>query len=146
MQSFQLKIGCFWRKKFNVFTQDLTVHLARYIFLQIGAALNTKSTFFFSKHGLVVSGQNKMYMSGGEYPDGSASQAFWRYDPVLDVWQEMAPMQSPRSELGNKSRNSYFYIYILGCFNFCETTCNFSGNFLQTIFYQKLNNHLLQSV
>ena len=53
-----------------------------------------------SKHGLVVSGQNKMYMSGGEYPDGSASQAFWRYDPVLDVWQEMASMQTPRSELG----------------------------------------------
>ena len=41
-----------------------------------------------------------MYMSGGEYPDGSASQAFWRYDPVLDVWQEMASMQTPRSELG----------------------------------------------
>ena len=39
-------------------------------------------------------------MSGGEYPDGSASQAFWRYDPVLDVWQEMASMQTPRSELG----------------------------------------------
>ena len=57
--------------------------------------------FFCSKHGLVVSGQNKMYMAGGEYPDGSASQAFWRYDPVLDVWQEMASMQSPRSELGN---------------------------------------------
>jgi kelch-like protein 20/kelch-like protein 24/35 len=28
----------------------------------------------FSKHGLVVSGQNLMYMAGGEYPDGSASQ------------------------------------------------------------------------
>ena len=53
-----------------------------------------------SKHGLVVSGQNKMYMAGGEYPDGSASQAFWRYDPVLDVWQEMASMHTPRSELG----------------------------------------------
>ena len=49
-----------------------------------------------------MSGQNKMYMAGGEYPDGSASQAFWRYDPVLDVWQEMASMQSPRSELGKK--------------------------------------------
>ena len=50
-----------------------------------------------------MSGQNKMYMSGGEYPDGSASQAFWRYDPVLDVWQEMASMQTPRSELGKKN-------------------------------------------
>ena len=47
-----------------------------------------------------MSGQNKMYMAGGEYPDGSASQAFWRYDPVLDVWQEMASMHTPRSELG----------------------------------------------
>ena len=55
---------------------------------------------FFSKHGLVVSGQNKMYMAGGEYPDGSASKAVWRYDPTLDVWQEVESMQKPRSELG----------------------------------------------
>ena len=55
---------------------------------------------FSSKHGLVVSGQNKMYMAGGEYPDGSASKAVWRYDPTLDVWQEVESMQKPRSELG----------------------------------------------
>ena len=53
-----------------------------------------------SKHGLVVSGQGKMYMAGGEYPDGSASRAVWRYDPVLNAWQEMADMRVPRSELG----------------------------------------------
>ncbi len=41
-----------------------------------------------------------MYMAGGEYPDGSASQAFMRYDPVLDLWQEMANLRTPRSELG----------------------------------------------
>ena len=29
---------------------------------------------------------------GGEYPDGSASRAMWRYDPVLNTWHEMAPM------------------------------------------------------
>ena len=53
-----------------------------------------------SKHGLVVSGQNKMYMAGGEYPDGSASKAVWRYDPALDVWQEVESMHTTRSELG----------------------------------------------
>ena len=47
-----------------------------------------------------MSGQNLMYMAGGEYPDGSASQAFMRYDPVLDIWQEMASLRTPRSELG----------------------------------------------
>ena len=57
-------------------------------------------SFVFSKHGLVVSGHNMMYMAGGEYPDGSASQAFMRYDPVLDLWQEMASLRTPRSELG----------------------------------------------
>ena len=56
--------------------------------------------FAVSKHGLVVSGQGKMFMAGGEYPDGSASRAVWRYDPVLDAWQEMADMRVPRSELG----------------------------------------------
>ena len=60
-----------------------------------------------------MSGQNKMYMSGGEYPDGSASQAFWRYDPVLDVWQEMASMQTPRSELGKKNLAKIFLSIII---------------------------------
>ena len=39
-------------------------------------------------------------MAGGEYPDGSASKAVYRYDPTLDVWQEVESMQTPRSELG----------------------------------------------
>ena len=29
---------------------------------------------------------------GGEYPDGSASRAMWRFDPVLNAWHEMAGM------------------------------------------------------
>jgi len=49
---------------------------------------------------LVASGKNTLYLAGGEFPDGSASRSMWRYDPVLDVWQEMAPMLVPRSELG----------------------------------------------
>ena len=57
----------------------------------------------FSKHGLVVSGQNKVYMAGGEYPDGSASKAVWRYDPTLDVWQEVESMHTTRSELGKSA-------------------------------------------
>ncbi|XP_002730985.1 kelch-like protein 24 [Saccoglossus kowalevskii] len=56
--------------------------------------------FAVSKHGLVVSGNNFMYMSGGEFPDGSASKDVWRYDPSFDHWLEMAPMNVPRSELG----------------------------------------------
>lgn len=40
-------------------------------------------------------------MAGGEFPDGSASRSMWRYDPLFDVWQEMASMNTPRSELGN---------------------------------------------
>jgi len=56
--------------------------------------------FAVSKHGLVVSGQGKLYMAGGEYPDGSASKAMWRYDPVLNAWHEMAGMNVCRSELG----------------------------------------------
>jgi hypothetical protein len=55
---------------------------------------------YSSKHGLVASGKNTLYLAGGEFPDGSASRSMWRYDPVLDVWQEMAPMLVPRSELG----------------------------------------------
>ncbi|XP_077979712.1 kelch-like protein 24 [Glandiceps talaboti] len=56
--------------------------------------------FAVSKHGLVVSGNNFMYMAGGEFPDGSASKDVWRYDPSFDHWLEMAPMNIPRSELG----------------------------------------------
>ncbi|CAG2055296.1 unnamed protein product, partial [Timema podura] len=56
--------------------------------------------FAVSKHGLVASGKNTLYLAGGEFPDGSASRSMWRYDPILDVWQEMAPMLIPRSELG----------------------------------------------
>lgn len=56
--------------------------------------------FAVSKHGLVVTGQGKLYMAGGEYPDGSASRAMWRFDPVLNAWHEMAGMNVCRSELG----------------------------------------------
>lgn len=40
-----------------------------------------------SKHGLVVSGKNTLYLAGGEYPDGSASKSVFRYDPMFDNWQ-----------------------------------------------------------
>lgn len=61
-----------------------------------------------------------MYMAGGEYPDGSASQAFWRYDPVLDVWQEMASMQTPRSELGTYKKSTTLRPRILRIFKVCR--------------------------
>ncbi|KAG1650863.1 Kelch-like protein 2 [Nymphon striatum] len=56
--------------------------------------------FAISKHGLVVSGNNMIYLAGGEFPDGSESKAMWRYDPVFDAWQEMQSMNTTRSELG----------------------------------------------
>ncbi|XP_054287348.1 kelch-like protein 12 [Macrosteles quadrilineatus] len=56
--------------------------------------------FAVSKHGLVASGKNTLYLAGGEFPDGSASRSVWRYDPALDMWLEMASMLVPRSELG----------------------------------------------
>ena len=62
-----------------------------------------------SKHGLVVSGHNQMFMAGGEYPDGSASKSVWRFDPLINVWQEMASMQTPRSELGLSLLDGHIY-------------------------------------
>ena len=65
--------------------------------------------FAVSKHGLVVSGNNMMYMAGGEYPDGSASKSVWRFDPRTNSWQEMAPMNTPRSELGLALLDGFIY-------------------------------------
>lgn len=48
----------------------------------------------------MVSGDDVLYLSGGEFPDGSVTRCLWRYDPVLDEWHDLAPMKSARSELG----------------------------------------------
>ena len=40
-----------------------------------------------------------LYYLGGEYPDGSASRAMWRYDPVLNAWHEMAGMNVCRYKI-----------------------------------------------
>lgn len=50
-----------------------------------------------------------MYMAGGEYPDGSASKSLWRFDPILNVWQELAPMLTARSELGLVLLDGFIY-------------------------------------
>lgn len=47
-----------------------------------------------------LSVDSTLYLAGGEFPDGSASREMWRYDPCLDSWMEMAPMNVARSELG----------------------------------------------
>lgn len=65
--------------------------------------------FAVSKHGLVVSGKNTLYLAGGEFPDGSASRSVWRYDPVLDFWLEVASMLVPRSELGLAMLDGFVY-------------------------------------
>ena len=77
------------------------ISIGRYHFVLLLLSYN-------SKHGLVASGQNRVYMAGGEYPDGSASKAVWRYDPTLDIWQEVESMQTPRSELGNTSSDTSY--------------------------------------
>jgi hypothetical protein len=46
--------------------------------------------------------------AGGEYPDGSASRAMWRYDPVLNTWHEMAPMNVCRYHFLNRFRSNCF--------------------------------------
>jgi len=56
--------------------------------------------FAVSKHGLVANGTNCMFLAGGEFPDGSASRSLWKFDPCYESWQELAPMNVPRSELG----------------------------------------------
>ncbi|XP_013395524.1 kelch-like protein diablo [Lingula anatina] len=65
--------------------------------------------FAVSKHGLVVSGSNQLYMAGGEFPDGSASRSMWRYDACFDNWLEMTPMNMPRSELGLAMLDGFIY-------------------------------------
>ncbi|XP_042218059.1 kelch-like protein diablo [Homarus americanus] len=65
--------------------------------------------FAVSKHGLVVSGENVLYLAGGEFPDGTVTRCLWRYDPVLDEWHDLAPMSKPRSELGSATLDGYVY-------------------------------------
>lgn len=48
----------------------------------------------------MVSGENVLYLAGGEFPDGTVTRCLCRYDPVLDEWHDLAPMSRPRSELG----------------------------------------------
>uniref|UniRef100_A0A146LF72 Kelch-like protein diablo n=2 Tax=Lygus hesperus TaxID=30085 RepID=A0A146LF72_LYGHE len=65
--------------------------------------------FAISKHGLVASGKNTLYLAGGEFPDGGPSHCVWRYDPVLDYWQEVETMLVARSELGLAMLDGYLY-------------------------------------
>uniref|UniRef100_A0A0P4WN36 Kelch-like protein diablo n=3 Tax=Scylla olivacea TaxID=85551 RepID=A0A0P4WN36_SCYOL len=65
--------------------------------------------FAVSKHGLVVSGENVLYLAGGEFPDGTVTRCLCRYDPVLDEWHDLAPMSRPRSELGLATLDGYVY-------------------------------------
>lgn len=65
--------------------------------------------FAISKHGIVSAGDNYLFLAGGEYPDGSANKSVMRYDPCLDVWTEVAPMNVARSELGLVMLDGYMY-------------------------------------
>ena len=68
------------------------------------AAVNTKNPLNIScKCHLIISGDNYLYLAGGEFPDGSASRSMWRFDQSLDSWMEMVPMNMARSELGTTS-------------------------------------------
>ena len=68
-------------------------------------------------------------MAGGEYPDGSASKAVWRYDPTLDIWQEVESMQTPRSELGNISFRYKLYKMLI------TLTCKINNQFILRLLY-----------
>ncbi|GIY68961.1 kelch-like protein 20 [Caerostris extrusa] len=70
--------------------------------------------FAISKHGVVVTGQNILYVAGGEYPDGTASRSLWKYDPIFDQWQEMSAMNVERSELGSRACVVNNLIYVIG--------------------------------
>ncbi|GFQ65929.1 kelch-like protein 24 [Trichonephila clavata] len=65
--------------------------------------------FAISKHGVVVTGQNILYVAGGEFPDGTASRSLWKYDPIFDQWHEMASMMVERSELGLAVLDGFIY-------------------------------------
>lgn len=65
--------------------------------------------FAISKHGLVASGKNTLYLAGGEFPDGGPSHCVWRYDPVLDYWQEVDTMRYARSKLGLAMLDGFLY-------------------------------------
>lgn len=65
--------------------------------------------FAVSKHGVAATGRNFLMMAGGEYPDGSVSQSAWRYDPALNSWCELAPMEAARSELALAALDGYVY-------------------------------------
>ncbi|OQV14571.1 Kelch-like protein 20 [Hypsibius exemplaris] len=65
--------------------------------------------FAVSKAGVVITGDNFMYLCGGEYPDGSATRSVFRYDPVLDEWREMAPLHTARSEIGVALVDDFIY-------------------------------------
>ncbi|XP_055345791.1 kelch-like protein 2 [Paramacrobiotus metropolitanus] len=62
-----------------------------------------------SKAGLVITGENFMYLCGGEFPDGSAVRQVYRYDPILDEWRDMAPLQQARSEVGVALVDDHIY-------------------------------------
>ncbi|XP_022244381.1 kelch-like protein 18 isoform X2 [Limulus polyphemus] len=65
--------------------------------------------FAVSKHGMVVTGSNTLYVAGGECPDGALSDTVWRYDPVCNQWVEVEPMNQHRSELGLAVLDGHMY-------------------------------------
>ncbi|CAN8028296.1 unnamed protein product [Ixodes persulcatus] len=65
--------------------------------------------FAVSKHGVAATGHNFLFMVGGEFPDGSVSKATWRFDPALNVWNELAPIETARSELGVATLDGLVY-------------------------------------
>ncbi|KAL5019266.1 hypothetical protein ScPMuIL_004988 [Solemya velum] len=65
--------------------------------------------FAISKHGLVASGNDCVYLAGGEFPDSTASSIVQCYNPNLNIWQKLGSMQVARSELGLSMLDGYMY-------------------------------------
>lgn len=54
----------------------------------------------------VLTGNDCLYLAGGEFPDSTVSSRVECYNPHLNTWQKLEPMQTARSELGQSGLQS----------------------------------------
>jgi N-acetylneuraminic acid mutarotase len=53
---------------------------------------------------------NKLYVAGGEYPEGVANSTFEVYDATTDSWASLAPLPVPIQAAGGEVINGKFYV------------------------------------
>lgn len=69
----------------------------------------TNLPFAVSSHGAVATGPSVLTIVGGEYEDGSFTPSSWRFDPLVRLWNELAPMNEPRVGLALAVLGGYVY-------------------------------------